>query len=196
MSAGFGALVLALVGVLGTLSASIVTQVLSARNQSRAFDFQARREQELGEQSTKRSCYIAMFANSRRYRIELMNYLYAVRAKAVDDAARADLEEARRAYSTSVAETELTAGAEVIATIKSIDRVLSPSFARIKMLERDDPQSSSSFEEIQTTLGTFWDLWPGMQHAMRRELHPSDDALSSLAAPVNPSDIDAPEGSS
>jgi hypothetical protein len=196
MSAGFGALVLALVGVLGTLSASIVTQVLSARNQSRAFDLQARREQELGEQSTKRSCYIAMFANSRRYRIELMNYLYAVRAKAVDDAARADLEEARRAYSTSVAETELTAGAEVIATIKSIDRVLSPSFARIKMLERDDPQSSSSFEEIQTTLGTFWDLWPGMQHAMRRELHPSDDALSSLAAPVNLSDIDAPEGSS
>lgn len=196
MTAGFGALVLALVGVLGTLSASIVTQVLSARNQSRAIDSRARHEHELAEQSTKRSCYIAMFANSRRYRVELMNYLYAVQAKAVNEAARADLEEARRAYSTSVAETELTAGAAVIAAINSIDRVLSPSFARIKILERDNPQPSSSFEEIRTALGTFWDLWPSLQHAMRRELNQSDDALKSLAAPANPWDIYAPEGPS
>lgn len=192
MSAGFGALILAVIGVLGTLSASIVTQVLSARNQSRAFDLQVRREQEEGVLTTKRACYIAMFANSRRYRIELMNYLYAVQAKAVSDAVRADLEEARRAYSTSVAETELTAEAEVLAAIKRVDGVLSPSFAQIKVLEREDLQSSSSFEEILTNLGTFWDLWPSMQHAMRRELHPADYPLHSLTVPANLSDIDAP----
>lgn len=195
MSAGFGALVLALVGVLGTLSASIVTQVLSARNQARAFESQVRREQELGEQSIKRSCYIAMFANSRRYRIELMNYLYAVQAKAVNDAVRADLEEARRAYSTSVAETELTAGAEVLAAVKKIDRVLSPSFAQIKMLEREDQQPGKSFEEILTTLGTFWDLWPIMQHAMRRELHATHDSQNSLVVPANLSDLEPGENS-
>jgi hypothetical protein len=189
VSEDFGALVLALVGVLGTLSASIVTQILSARNQSRAFGLQIRREREQEMQAIKRACYVAMFANSRRYRVELMNYLYAIRAKAVNDGARAALEEARRAYSTSVAETELTADAEVLTAIKQVDKVLAGSFARIKALEREGPQSNSSFEEVMSTLGTFWDLWPSLQDALRRELQPTKDA--TLSERASRGDLDA-----
>lgn len=44
----------------------------------------------------------------------------------------------------------------------------------------------------RTTLATLWDLWPSMQHAMRRELYATDDALHSLAASALLSDLDAP----
>lgn len=67
MSDEVNALIIAAVGVLGTLSASIVTQILSARTQLRTFEMQGSsrkeeyyREQEQAILSIKRSCYIAM----------------------------------------------------------------------------------------------------------------------------------------
>jgi hypothetical protein len=190
------ALIIAAVGVLGTLSASIVTQILSARTQLRTFEMQGssrkeeyRREQEQAILSIKRSCYIAMMANSRRYRLELMNYLYAVKNQMVSDSAMAELEEARRAYSTSVAETELTADAAVLTVIKSIDDVLAGSFQSIKEHERDQARADSSFAEIRVALSKFWDLWPLMQQAMRRELRTADDLLTTpTAAKLGPTD--------
>lgn len=62
--------------------------------------------------SEKRSCYIVMTAMSRRYRVELMNYLHAVKRGAVDRDIRESLEEARRGYIASFAETQMTANAQ------------------------------------------------------------------------------------
>jgi len=79
MSNGVSAIVIAVVGVLGTLAGAIVSQVLSAR--ARRADFEMQREQRKEEYvqerqktdlANKRSCYITMMASSRRYRIELM----------------------------------------------------------------------------------------------------------------------------
>jgi hypothetical protein len=191
------ALVIAAVGVLGTLSASIVTQISSARTQLRTFEMQGSsrkeeycREQEQVVLSIKRSCYIGMMANSRRYRLELMNYLYAVKSQTVSDSVIAELEEARRAYSTSVSETELTADAAVLTVINSIDEALSDSFQSIKEHERAQARTDNSFAEIIDTLKKFWDLWPLMQQAMRRELLTAD--ASTAAKPIA---VDAPKGS-
>jgi hypothetical protein len=180
------ALIIAAVGVLGTLSASIATQLLSARTQLRTFEMQGssrkeeyRREQEQAILSIKRLCYIGMMANSRRYRLELMNYLYAVKNQMVSDSVMAELEEARRAYSTSVAETELTADAAVLKVINSIDEVLSDSFQSIKEYERDQARADSAFAKIRVTLKEFWNLWPLMQAAMRRELLAADNLLAA-----------------
>jgi hypothetical protein len=182
MSDDLNALIIAAVGVFGTLSASVVTQILSARTQRRVFEVQgkARREEYQHEQqeaalAIKRSCYIAMIANSRRYRLELMNYLYTVKSQAVSDSATAELEQARRSYSTSAAETELTAGLDVLTVIKAVDDILAGSFRSIKELERADSQADSSFKEIRITLARFWDLYPEMQRAMRQELLPADE---------------------
>jgi hypothetical protein len=109
MSNNTGAITIAAVGVLGTLAAAIVSQLLSARARRDDFEMQRSQRQEdyshkrqEAELANKKSCYIAMMASSQGYRVELMNYLYMVKREAVDSTARSDLEDARRACLASL----------------------------------------------------------------------------------------------
>ena len=115
MNASVTAVIIAIVGVIGTLLAPIVSQRLSARARREEFDLQRLQQQEeyyRGQQekvlANKRSCYITMISATRRYRLELMNYLYAVNENTVDSEAKSRLEEARLAVNTSLAECPFT----------------------------------------------------------------------------------------
>jgi len=182
MSGDFTALVIAVVAVLGTLSASIVTQRLSARAQQQSFEFQrllrieeydrGRREAIL---AADRSCYVTMLATSQRYRIELVNHLHTIQEGTVNDTGRDSLENARQAYAASFAETELTATVSVLTPVRSVNRILSESFRAIKHLERGEPEPDHSFEEIRTSLlQTISEPWVEMRGAMRDDLGVAD----------------------
>lgn len=99
MNAAITALIVAIVGVLGTLLAPIVSQRLSARARREEFEMQRtqqldeyRRQQEEKVLMAKRACYITVISSARRYRLELMRYLFAVKEGAVDDTAGSRLE--------------------------------------------------------------------------------------------------------
>ena len=132
MSSSLNAIIIAAVGVLGTLAGTIVSQLLSAR--VRRADFEMQREQRKEEYvqekqkidlANKRSCYIAMMASSRRYRIELMNYAFAVNHQVVDSDVRNELENARRACLDSIAEVQIVATLKVLGTIDPVNSGLS-----------------------------------------------------------------------
>jgi hypothetical protein len=189
MSAAVTALVVAIVGVIGTLIAPIISQRLSALARREEFDQQRiqrqdeyEREQQEKALAMKRACYITVISGARRYRIELMRYLYAVKDGTLDNGAQTRLEEARLAFNTSLAETELTASPPVLEALDPIRRGLSESYSTIMNL--GIPQLDDMFEEIRNFLLKLWDAWPPAHAAMRVDLGVKGLAWSGWAPPA------------
>ncbi|MDX3526966.1 hypothetical protein P1P75_11085 [Streptomyces sp. ID05-39B] len=85
MSSAIVSLVIAIVGVCGTLASAIFTQHLSQRAKTLELEHAERRslaEQEAAEKQRKtdqlRSCYIQLNANDRNYRDAMLAYAYAL----------------------------------------------------------------------------------------------------------------------
>jgi hypothetical protein len=181
MDASATALIVAIVGVIGTLVAPIVSQRLSALSRREEFEQQRiqrhdeyehqRQEKEL---AIRRACYIAVIAGARRYRLELMRYLHSVNEDAVDDAGRERLEEARLAFNAGLAEMQLTASGPVLEALGPIRQGMSGGYTAIKDLERGEPEPEGSFEEIKAFLLELWDAWPPAHAAMRADLGVTD----------------------
>jgi hypothetical protein len=171
------AIVIAALGLLGTLAAAIISQLLSAR--ARQADFEMQRSQQQGdyaherhvaELATKKSCYIAMMTSSRSYRVELMNYLDMVKQQTVRPAARDDLENVRRACLASLGEAQIEASLKVLSTIDPVNSELAKAYHAINFLEAGRPEPNGSFEEIHESLTELWDQWGHMSTAMRHDL--------------------------
>jgi hypothetical protein len=181
MSADSSAILIAAVGVLGTLASPIVSQRLSARARRDEFEMQKserlearQREQQQLALANKRSCYIALMANARRYRVEMMNYLYTVKTGTVDNDTRNELEAARRAYIMTSAEAQMTASLRVLAMIEAFNSGLYKGYRATKRLEDGEPEPDGSFEETESFLTRLWDQWNDMREAMRQDLNIED----------------------
>lgn len=181
MNISAGAIIIAIVGVLGTLGAAIIGQLLSARARREDFEIQRSRQQEdyihqrqEAELANKRSSYIAIIASSRTYRIELMNYLYMVKHETVDSTARSDLHEARRIWLANFSEVQIVATLQVLSTIEPVGTGLAKAYRATKHLEAGEPGPDESFEEIDRYLSGLWDHWGNMREAMRRDLGVAD----------------------
>lgn len=181
MSADTSAIAIAAVGVLGTLVAPIVSQRLSTRARREDFEMQKSqreedyvREKRDAELASKRSCYIALTAASRRYRVELVNYLYGVKRGAVSEESRIDLEGARRAFIASVAEAQMVATVKVLSTLGPVNDGLSRAYGMIKDLQNGEQDEDGSFEDILQFLTKQWDQWDGLSDAMRNDLGVED----------------------
>ncbi|MEU3256003.1 hypothetical protein [Streptomyces sp. NPDC006997] len=177
MDSGLIALGAAVVGVAGTLLATVVSQRMLARVQAAQFDREQRnahtqwlRDQELADLSRRRDCYTAANAAYRRYRIALMNFLWAVhraQATAVD---RAAVEEARSGHHTAFAETQMIASADVLAELDLMTKAIAGAHARTMRLADGVPEPDGSFEQIHAELLMITKRWVGMRSAMRSDL--------------------------
>jgi hypothetical protein len=181
MDASITALLIAVVGVFGTLFAPIVSQRLSARARREEFELQRLHRQEEYDRErqqeifvNKRNCYIEIISAARRYRLELMNHLYEVNRGTVDYAASARLEEARLAFGTSFAQAQLTGTLAVLEAVEPIRKGMSDSYQSIKNLEEGAPNPGESFEEVRDFLLGLWDEWPRLHTAIRVDLGVKD----------------------
>jgi len=180
------ALLVAAVGMLGTLSSPVIAQRLSARTKREESEAQrrdalegrdhARREAISRE---KKAAYVAFNAAARRYRVELMNYLHAIANLATDEAARKELRDTRRAYSLGLAEIQIVASDSVMEVVERVTSNLSRAFKAIKDLEQETPEPGWSFEETQDHLVHIWDNWASMRKAMRNDLG-LDESMSEI----------------
>ncbi|MFI0967626.1 hypothetical protein ACH4S8_40555 [Streptomyces sp. NPDC021080] len=177
MDSGLIALGAAVVGVAGTLLATVVSQRMLARVQTAQFDREQRdaharwlRDQELTELSRRRDCYTAANAAYRRYRIALMNFLWAVHRAQATAADRAAVEEARSGHHTAFAEAQMIASADVLAELDLMVKVLAGAHARTMRLADGVPEPDGSFEQIHAELVMITQRWVGMRSAMRSDL--------------------------
>ncbi|MFD6972027.1 hypothetical protein [Streptomyces sp. NPDC059949] len=167
----------AVVAVTGTLLAPILSQRVLGRVQAEQFSREERvaraqwlRERQVVELETRRACYVTANAGYRRYRVELMNYLWLVHKDAVTAQGRAGLEEARHAMHASFAEAQMIASEAVLAQLDAMTRILSSAYNRTMRLEEGSPRPGQSFDEIHALLAGIEEQWQAMRGAMRDDL--------------------------
>ncbi|MYU09018.1 hypothetical protein GTY81_35160 [Streptomyces sp. SID8366] len=167
----------AVVGVTGTLVASVLSQRLLARDQSAQFqrqqqavDAQWHREQQVAELNRRREGYRQVNASFRRYRTQLMNFLWSVHKEAVTPDERELVEEARRDHHSVLAEAQMVASAAVLVELDGMTNALSRVYRRIMCLEEGNPDPDGSFDEIRTDFVQLWERWEGMRAVMRADL--------------------------
>ncbi|WP_037605627.1 hypothetical protein [Streptacidiphilus rugosus] len=191
------ALIVAVVGVLGTLTSPVLSQRLSthARREEQAAQRQDAREardhaRAETVQAEKKTAYITFNAAIRRYRVELMNYLHAVAERTPDETDRSELYEARRAYSAAVAEMQIMAADPVLSAMEEITTRLTSAFDAVKKIELGAPKPGWSFEETRAELVTLWNYWGPLREAIRRDLGIAEAV--ALPAPTTPADAPSP----
>ncbi|MCX4525922.1 MULTISPECIES: hypothetical protein [unclassified Streptomyces] len=195
------ALSVAIVGVTGTLFAPVLSHRLLARVQSDQFERQERmtnaqwlREQQAIELDKRRGCYVTANSGYRRYRVELMNYLWLVHKGETTAQGRADLGDARHAMHASFAEAQMVASDAVLEELDSLAQALAHAYDRVMRLEDGTPAPDGSFEDVQATLLRINDAWIVMRSAMRADLGLDSGAggRSSVAPDDAPAAADLP----
>ncbi len=178
VSSSTTALVVAIVGVFGTLFAPIVSQRLTARARRDEFERERTlrndeyaREQQQARFSNKRNCYLSLSTSAGRYRSELMRYLYRVDHETLDENARPTLDEVRFRFLTSVYETRLTGNLKVVERLDILREEIAEAYAATMRLAEGNPEPGGSFEEIRALIFTMWGrAWPPLLMAMREDL--------------------------
>ncbi|MFC9809759.1 hypothetical protein [Streptomyces griseoaurantiacus] len=177
MTSALLAVIAAILGMAGTLLAPVLSQRTQAKALAADFDRQQRallgewqRDRSQTEFEKRRACYVATNAAFRRYRVELMNYLWDIRRGGASDAAQQQLEEARHAHHAANAESQMIASDEVLDHLDRLSNALGNAYRRIKDLEEGNPGPNGSFEEIEADLRQFWRRWEEMRSVMRADL--------------------------
>ena len=122
MSSATVSLVVAVVGVCGTLASAIATLLLSQRAKLQELKYAERQrlaEQDAAKKQQLRSCYVQLNANDRNYRDALLAYAYALRAGSPSEAESAEVSTARRAQRDARAEAQMAVSDEVLKVLKA-----------------------------------------------------------------------------
>ncbi|WP_171908634.1 hypothetical protein [Streptomyces nanshensis] len=181
----------AVAGVSGTLLAPLLAQRAQSRStaaeferQERARLMQWRREQVRDELAQRQACYVATNAAFRRYRTQLMEYLWWVHHDVTDTEKRQRLEDARLTHHAALAEAQMIASSDVLDELDEVAKLLSDTYRKIMYLHEGNPEPDGSFEEIGSHLVWLWERWKKMREVMRADLGDSNrSALPSDAAP-------------
>ncbi|MEU2392006.1 hypothetical protein [Streptomyces sp. NPDC007369] len=181
----------AVVGVTGTLIAAVLSPRMLARAQAEQFARQQQvaeaqwlREQQVVGLERRREGYKNVNAAFRRYRTQLMNFLWTVHKDAVTAEAREAVEEARREHHSVLAEAQLVASGEVLRELNDMTKSLSETYRRIMCLEEGNPDPDGSFDEIRADFVRLWEQWEDMLDTMRTDLGVEGDTVPPSEGPL------------
>ncbi|MFJ4185048.1 hypothetical protein [Kitasatospora sp. NPDC089509] len=177
MSGAVVTLVVAVFGVLGTLLAPWLSQRVQARaarddfeRQQAAARTQWERERERADLALRRGCYVATNAAYRRYRVEILNFLWFSHQGLVTERERDALEQARQAHHAAFAEAQMVASSAVLEQLDEVTQMLSEAYRRTMCLHEGNPEPGGSFDEIRDHLKWLWERWEEMRGVMRVDL--------------------------
>jgi type II secretory pathway pseudopilin PulG len=140
MTAAVTAMITAVVGVLGTLLAPVLSQRLTARQRAEEARLAERRR--LFEE--RRDAYTAMNRSSRQFHTLLKDALHRIRDGVYTEHERAQLEEARRDYRDRYAEAQMVVPERVLDASRAVNEILAATDAAVKRLDRGLAPDSES----------------------------------------------------
>jgi hypothetical protein len=153
------ALVVAVVGVAGTLTAPVLSQRSAARsraadreNEAQARQAEWEREGRQRDLVERRDCYVALLVALRRVRVESREYVDALRTGGADAAARQRLEEARYNYRTRYSESSMVLPLEVEHAAREVDNRLAVLWRTINALAAATPVDADDAERCASGL--------------------------------------------
>ncbi|WP_190022943.1 hypothetical protein [Streptomyces hiroshimensis] len=170
MSAVIASMVTAVVGVLGTLFAPLLSQRLTARQRAAecAAEAQARRFEE------RRAAYTAMNRASRQFHTLLKDTLHRLRDSVYTDQERAQLEEARLDHRDRYAEAQMIAPEVILTASRNVNSVLAAVDAAAKRIDRGHAREGETPERALVALKEAEPRLSEMRRLMRRDLGVED----------------------
>lgn len=187
------ALATAVVGVVGTLGAALLTQrradrtkrlelAASAEQQREERQHseqvrQAEREETLRREhlELRRTCYIALNTASRQYLTAQVNLLHALRNGIDANIREEELDTRRTAHRDSYAEAQMIGPAAVLDTAGQASRHLNSCYGALKEAAATPAASRQTGETFDEDVATAWRLLSTMRHTMRRDLGIEDN---------------------
>ena len=146
MDAGITTVLAATIAVLGTLLSSVLTQRINARSklkENELAQLERQKEYEREQKSltilARRAAYTTLNTEMRKFRRELNNYLFLIRAGAVTDDALAVLEYAHRTYAENYADAQMIVPDEVFAAAQRANHGLLGVYGMARRLDGSVP---------------------------------------------------------
>ncbi|MFD5058848.1 MULTISPECIES: hypothetical protein [unclassified Streptomyces] len=189
MSANWAGLLIAMVGVSGTLGAALLTQ--NRADRTKRMELQAAAEQRLEERGhaeallqaeqarqwqsesleRRRACYITLNAASRQYLTEMTNYLYAVQGNQDVDTALKNLEASRLAYRDSYAESQMVLPDEVLRAAGSAKGRLNSAYGTLRKYGGAPTTYAAELATLEAELHeSVWPYLGALKQSMRADL--------------------------
>jgi ribosome-associated translation inhibitor RaiA len=170
MTAAVTAMITAVVGVLGTLFAPVLSQRLTSRQ--RAEEAEVAEHRRLFED--RRTAYTAMNRASRQFHTLLKDALHRLRDDVYTDHDREQLEEVRREYRDRYAEAQMVVPERILEASRAVNEVLAGIDALVKRLDRGRARDGESAVRALLDLKEAEPRLAEMRRLMREDLGVAD----------------------
>ncbi|MFR0357568.1 hypothetical protein [Streptomyces sediminimaris] len=188
----WGAVAVAVVGVVGTLGGALLTQ--SRADRTKRLELEAMAQQRDAERrhteqvrqaehaevrqreflDLRRACYISLNTASRQYLTAQVNLQHALRVGAGVEACLEQLETRRTTHRDSYAEAQMVAPTPVLAAAGAVSRHLNHGYGRLRQLLAAPSADLEAVDAFDDQVNSSWALLSEMRHTMRRDLGVDD----------------------
>lgn len=170
MTAAVTAMITAVVGVLGTLFAPVLSQRLTSRQRAEEAELTERRRRF----EDRRAAYTAMNRASRQFHTLLKDALHRLRDDVYTDHDREQLEEVRREYRDRYAEAQMVVPERILQASRAVNQVLAGIDAVVKRLDRGRARDGESAVQALLDLKEAEPRLSEMRRLMREDLGVAD----------------------
>ncbi|GAB2811018.1 hypothetical protein [Streptomyces daliensis] len=170
-------IVVAVLGIGGTLAAAVITQRGADRARARELEHARQLQRDEREYATRqaqlearRTCYATVSAGTRDLANVLTRVLHALERGEVTEELRSELDRARRDHRMRHAEAQMVLPDGVAGAASTANRHLGDLYGLLMRLEGGTPRQGESVATARESLDKLWDpLWR-MRHVMRVDL--------------------------
>ena len=180
-----GGVLIAVLGLCGTLTATWLTQrnadgvnrreLDHAEQQRRAEHEERTREMEL---SARRTAYIALDRQSRQYLTALRNRVHALELDPDSTQAVHELDEHRASYRDCYAEAQMIIPDSVLAVARQANQELNQTYGVLKRLQNGVPREGDSTASARDRIDNTRELLHELRHTMRCDLGVTEPSRS------------------
>lgn len=183
----FGAVLIAVAGVAGTLGGALLTQRGADRAKRRELEMTQAIQEARESRELRRRCYSELHRDARQFATALSRHLYVMRDRTpVDEDIRA-LEETKDTFRDRWSEALMIAPDAVVVPAHELNETLTRVYGQVKRLEQGNPRPGESLRSAAEAQHALWSLIEAMREAMRRDLGVTGEADEAARRPASPS---------
>ncbi|MFD6023421.1 hypothetical protein [Streptomyces griseoluteus] len=177
MSSSISQILVAILGIGGTLASALLTQRSANRARDRelqhARQLQADEREYVTRQSeleARRTCYAALNAGTRDFINVMTKLVHALERDEVTEELRSELDRSRRDHRLRHAEAQMVLPDAVMAAASTANRHFGDLYGLLVRLDRGTTEPGENVEAARESMSRLWDSLWRMRHVMRVDL--------------------------
>lgn len=186
MNSSISQIVIAVLGIGGTLAAAVITQRGADRARARELEHSRQLQQDEREYATRqahlearRACYATLSAGTRDLANVMTKVLHALESGETTQDLRSDLDRARREHRMRHAEAQMVLPDIAAEAASTANRHLGDLYGLLMRLDGGTTRQGEDLDAARESLNQLWEpLW-SMRHIMRVDLGITEPGQSS-----------------